>query len=128
MFDLFGMMDKIGKLKEAVEDVRNQCDRLHITQRSENGEVEVVCTANKKIISIKTLPAYLNSENAQFGMQVLHVAQLQPIHELVVAVHIGKVDATESAHAIDTLENAVWGDDGTFTLHWHDGRTLVVNG
>ena len=70
----------------------------------------------------------LNSEHAQFGMQVLHVAQLQPIHELVVAVHIGKVDATESAHAIDTLENAVWGDDGTFTLHWHDGRTLVVNG
>ncbi|MFM7381162.1 MAG: YbaB/EbfC family nucleoid-associated protein [Bacteroidota bacterium] len=64
MFDLFGMMDKISKLKEAVEDVRNQCDRIHVTQRSENGEVEVVCTANKKIVSIKTLPEYLNPANA----------------------------------------------------------------
>ncbi len=64
MFDLFGMMDKIGKLKEAVEDVRNQCDRIEVTQRSENGEVEVVCTANKKIVSIKTLPSSLNPENA----------------------------------------------------------------
>ena len=64
MFDLFGMMDKIGKLKEAVEDVRNQCDRLHLTQRSENGEVEVVCTANKKIISITTSPACLRPDRA----------------------------------------------------------------
>lgn len=64
MFDLFGMMDKIGKLKEAVEDVRNQCDRIQITQRSENGEVEVVCTANKKIVSIRTLPSYLHEGNA----------------------------------------------------------------
>lgn len=63
MFDLFGMMDKINKLKDAVADVKTKCDRLTVTASGDNDAVVVTSTVNKHIQSITLNADLLKSEN-----------------------------------------------------------------
>lgn len=63
MFDLFGMMDKIGKLKDAVEDVKNKTDRMQVSASGQEGGVEVVSSVSKKIQSISIDETLLKPEN-----------------------------------------------------------------
>lgn len=63
MFDLFGMMDKIGKLKDAVEDVKNKTDRMTVSASGQEEGVHVVSSVSKKIQSISINEALLKPEN-----------------------------------------------------------------
>lgn len=63
MFDLFGMMDKIGKLKDAVEDVKNKTDRMNVSASGQDDQVQVVSSVSKKIQSITIAEDLLKPEN-----------------------------------------------------------------
>ena len=63
MFDLFGMMDKIGKLKYAVEDVKNKTDRMTVSASGQEDGVQVVTSVSKKLQSITINEDLLKPEN-----------------------------------------------------------------
>ncbi len=63
MFDLFGMMDKINKLKDAVGDVKAKCDRMTVTASGNDDAVKVTSTVNKHIQSIELNGDLLKPEN-----------------------------------------------------------------
>jgi DNA-binding protein YbaB len=63
MFDLFGMMDKIGKLKDAVEDVKNKTDRMTVSASGHEDGVQVVTSVSKKLQSISISEDLLKPEN-----------------------------------------------------------------
>jgi DNA-binding YbaB/EbfC family protein len=83
MFDLFGMMDKIGKLKEAVEDVKTKCDGLMVTASSSDGMVTVVTSANKHIRSVHIAPEALPSLTAP----QLEAAVLAAVNDALKEAH-----------------------------------------
>lgn len=83
MFDLFGMMDKIGKLKDAVEDVKNKCDRLTVEATHADGSVTVVTTVSKKIQSVSIQEAALRADNKE----ALEAAVLATVNDALREAH-----------------------------------------
>jgi DNA-binding YbaB/EbfC family protein len=65
MFDLFGMMDKINRLKEAVEDVKHKLGGMTVTSSSQDEMVTVVCTGNKHIKEISLSDEAMKPENKE---------------------------------------------------------------
>lgn len=63
MFDLFGMFDKINKLKEAMVEVKQTLEVTELKTTSANAEVQVVITASKKIKTITIDPTFVNAPN-----------------------------------------------------------------
>lgn len=71
MFDLFGMMDKLNKLKDAVSDVKAKCDRLTVTASGDQDAVTVVSSVNKHIQSVTLNADFLKPENKEMLEQAL---------------------------------------------------------
>lgn len=83
MFDLFGMMDKIQKLKGAVEETKERMDRTEVQGQSQNSLITVVATGNKHIKDIS------------IDASLLHPDQKEALEDFVVAA---VNDALKNAH------------------------------
>jgi len=83
MFDLFGMMDKIGKLKEAVEDVKTKCDGISVRATSADGRVTVVASANKHIREVRIESDALQKSSAA----ELEAAVLSAVNDTLREAH-----------------------------------------
>jgi len=83
MFDLFGMMDKIGKLKEAVEDVKTKCDGISVSASSAEGGVTVVASANKHIRDVRIAPETLQ----KLSVADLEAAVLSAVNDALKEAH-----------------------------------------
>lgn len=56
---MFGL-DKLKKLKQEAEEVKTRLDSIQLTGTGGNGAVKVVCTANKKMVSIDIEDSFYN--------------------------------------------------------------------
>lgn len=67
----------------------------------------------------------LNSVHGHYVLPLLTVDRLEPGHELVCLVHIGRADVDVAA-VKDLVAEAGWAADGTFRLTWSDGSSVEV--
>ena len=67
MFDMFGIMDKLNKLKSATEETKRRLDILSVEATSANGWVKVECTGNKVIKDIQLSPELLKQDADQIS-------------------------------------------------------------
>ncbi len=83
MFDLFGMMDKIGKLKEAVEDVKTKCDGISVSASAAEDGVTVVSSANKHIREVRITP----EAHQKLSATELEAAVLMAVNDALKEAH-----------------------------------------
>ena len=83
MFDLFGMMDKIGKLKDAVEDVKTKCDGISVSASAAEGGVTVVSSANKHIREVRITP----EAHQKLSATELEAAVLMAVNDALKEAH-----------------------------------------
>lgn len=62
MFDMFGMMDKLKKLKSATEEAKQRLDSMMIETTSENGWVKVLITGSKQVKNISLSEDFLKQD------------------------------------------------------------------
>ncbi len=65
MFDLFGMMDKVNRLKEAVEDVKHKLNDMLVEVESADGMVKVVANGQKHIREISVNDELLSKDRKE---------------------------------------------------------------
>ncbi len=54
MFGKMGdMMGKMQEMKQKSEEVKKRLDTISVSGEAENGKVAVICTGNRKIISVQ---------------------------------------------------------------------------
>jgi len=63
MFDMFGILDKVNKLKVAATDIRLKMENTIVEATSTDGLVVVKTTATKKVTAIEIDPSLASAEN-----------------------------------------------------------------
>lgn len=64
MFDMFGMMDKLKKLKSATEEAKKRLDAMTLEATSINGWVKILITGNKQVKDITLSEDFLKQDAA----------------------------------------------------------------
>ena len=85
MFDLFGMMDKIQKLKAAAEETKERMSRTEVSGESSDQLIKVISTGNKQIKNIEIDSSLLTADNKEMLEDLLTNAvnnALQAAHRL----------------------------------------------
>ncbi len=85
MFDLFGMMDKLQKLKGAAEETKERMGRTEVMGSSSDDKIKVVSTGTKTIKNIEIDASLLTPENKEMIEDLLINAvnaALQNAHRL----------------------------------------------
>lgn len=78
---MFDMLSKLGGLKTKMEEVKSRLDSVSVSGQCGSGEVKVMVTGNRRLISIDIEPHLLFPEKKEEVQELIEIAMNRAMEE-----------------------------------------------